>query len=193
MPGSRPDTWMPLYVGDYLADTMQLTTAQHGAYLLLLMAYWRRGGPLPDDDAYLRNVARIDHGNSWRFIRKSLERFFQIRDGEWHHKRVELELLRASQAFERLSAAGKRGGRPSKATTTTLGSKDPREALSNGKEGNGIAAPSTISKDEMFARAIRSGVPLPNLTDHHVAGMVKAGLITKQEAQRCHYSIEGLC
>jgi uncharacterized protein YdaU (DUF1376 family) len=47
---------MPMYWDAYLADTTHLTTEEHGAYMLLLAAMWRRNGSVPDDD---KDNARI--------------------------------------------------------------------------------------------------------------------------------------
>ena len=41
--GSKPDIWMPVYVGDYLADTCHLNAEEHGCYFLMLMHQWRVG------------------------------------------------------------------------------------------------------------------------------------------------------
>ena len=86
----KVDIWMPLYIADYLADTSRLTTQEHGAYLLLLMDYWRNGPP-PDDDRILSQITRMQT-DAWSIARASLEQFFVIVDGTWKHERVEREL-----------------------------------------------------------------------------------------------------
>ena len=99
---SRP--WMPLYVGDYLADTAHLTAAEHGAYLLLIMHYWRMGS-LPTEEAALARIARMTSAE-WRHARTTIKAFF---DPGWKHKRVEFELTESA----RISEAGRRGGKAS--------------------------------------------------------------------------------
>ena len=56
---SKVNMYMPFWVGDYLADTMHLTTAQHGAYVLLILAYWRNGKALPNNEKMLRAIAKF--------------------------------------------------------------------------------------------------------------------------------------
>lgn len=98
--------WFPLYVSDYLSKTTGLTAELHGAYLLLLMAYWVRGGPLPDDDSQLAEMTRIT-GKRWLAARKVLEQFFTIADGVWRNKRMDEEIAEAGERFERRSKAGR--------------------------------------------------------------------------------------
>lgn len=90
---AKTDVWMPLYVADYLADTSRLTTLQHGAYMLLIMDYWRNGS-LPDDDFVLAQVTRMQ-GDAWSTARSVLVRFFSIENGVWVHKRIEEEIKKA--------------------------------------------------------------------------------------------------
>lgn len=91
---AKADIWMPLYVADYLADTSRLTTEQHGAYLLILMDYWRNGAP-SDDDQELAQISKLSI-DAWSIVRAKLERLFDVRDGHWYHCRVEEELAKAS-------------------------------------------------------------------------------------------------
>lgn len=92
---SKIKTWMPVYIGDYLADTMRLTTLQHGAYFLLMMEYWRQG-PLPDDMDELCAIARADRKAWDKSIWPTLKRFFSTGDdGLLHQKRADIELAHA--------------------------------------------------------------------------------------------------
>lgn len=98
---SRP--WMPLYVADYLADTRRLTTLEHGAYLLLIMEYWRHGS-LPDDDARLARIVGMDPID-WMEIRDNIAVFF---DDGWRHKRVDEELKTQSDRSDAARASAAR-------------------------------------------------------------------------------------
>ena len=89
----RPDVFMPLYIGDYLAGTSRLTTELHGAYMLLIMDYWMNGSP-PDDDHALASITKMSV-DAWSIARAKLEHFFSIENGCWKHKRIEQELSKA--------------------------------------------------------------------------------------------------
>ena len=98
---SRP--WMPLYIADYRADTMRLSTVEHGAYLLLIMEYWRASG-LPDDDKQLARIAGLPVGQ-WKKMRPAIQAFFH--DG-WKHKRIYDELSKATKVAENSSERARR-------------------------------------------------------------------------------------
>ncbi|MCI0747577.1 MAG: YdaU family protein [Verrucomicrobia subdivision 3 bacterium] len=104
------DAWMPLYVGDLIADTLHLSRADFGSYVLLILLYWRRRGPLPDDDNALSAAARVPLAD-WPPVRKVLAPFFQIGDGVWRHKRIDKELANSISLREAKSRAGKLGNK----------------------------------------------------------------------------------
>ena len=119
---TKVDIWMPLYIADYLADTSRLTTEQHGAYLLLLIDYWRNGA-LPDNDVVLAQITRLSP-DAWSNARSILQAFFKHEDGKWLHGRVEAELAKAKDSRDRAktrasTAAKARWNAPSNATSIT--------------------------------------------------------------------------
>jgi uncharacterized protein YdaU (DUF1376 family) len=120
--------WMPLYVGDYLADTKHLTTVEHGAYVLLMMHYWQHSG-LPDDDARLARIAGLN-AEEWAGVKKTLAELFEP---GWTHKRIDAELAKAAQK----SRNGRRGGLVSGARrrilTKQTRSKDATENINSNK------------------------------------------------------------
>lgn len=96
--------YMQFYVADYLADTMHLSTEEHGAYLLLIFNYWQTGKPLPKNR--LAGIARLSN-DRWTDVERSLNEFF-IDDGNtWIHQRIERDLLTVKGAQSQRSEAGK--------------------------------------------------------------------------------------
>ncbi len=99
----KTDVWMPLWIGAYLADTMKLTTLQHGAYFLLLIAYWRERKPLADVDDELRSITKLERAE-WKRARPVLAAFFKVENGVWWHKRVEAEIAAANARSKKATA-----------------------------------------------------------------------------------------
>lgn len=94
---AKVDAWMPLWIGDILAETMGLTRDQIGGYMLLLFAYWRNKGPLPDDDEAFAAIVRSSVDDWCQRLRPRLAPFFMLQACSWHHERTELELAKAGK------------------------------------------------------------------------------------------------
>lgn len=117
---TKVDVWMPIYIGDYLASTSRLTTEQHGAYLLLIMDYWKNGPP-PDDDAVLAQICRMSP-DAWSNARSTIRAFFEQDGSTLKHKRIDSELADAKDGkLKRIAkasaAAAKRWGKNAPSNT----------------------------------------------------------------------------
>jgi uncharacterized protein YdaU (DUF1376 family) len=134
--------FMQLYVGDYLADTLDLTTEQHGAYLLLLMAMWRADGSLPNDPQKLARFARV-HPPRWAKVWAEIARFFVEADGRITNERLTKEREKAVHKSNSRAASGSLGGR-----AKALKSKDTDVANATVLPKHGqISEPDTDKKD----------------------------------------------
>lgn len=97
---------MPMWIDDFLGDTLHLDCLETGAYLLLIFAAWRTAEcGLPDDDRQLSRMARLSP-KTWTRLRPVVMAFWHLGiDGLWHQKRldrvrreVEGKYLKAVQA-----------------------------------------------------------------------------------------------
>ena len=106
----KTDIWMPLYIGDYLADTSHLDTLEHGAYLLLLMHYWRKG-PLENNPKALLSITKLHGPEASSLLQALLDGFFQLsEDGKWHQERADKERARSLQIQQIYHDRAIRGG-----------------------------------------------------------------------------------
>ncbi len=105
---AKTDIWMPIFIGDYLSETMHLGARQHGACLLLMMASWKAGGWLADDDTTLAAIARLTP-EEWASDRPVLAAQFEVADGKWRHAGLCRELERAQRNKQKRSEAGSKG------------------------------------------------------------------------------------
>jgi len=100
---AKTDIWMPLFIGDHMANTIGFTLAEHGAYLLAQMAYWRKHGPLTDGE--LQSICRDTYPRvSQLFTQESANGVVL-----WRHLRLDEEMATALRKQSERSEAGKVG------------------------------------------------------------------------------------
>ena len=103
---------MPFFTDAYLADTIHLTTEEHGAYMLLLITMWRTPDcSLPNDDKRLALYTRMSLAK-WKKVRIVLEDFLTISDDKITQKRLQKERKFVSDKTQKNRDNGKKGGRP---------------------------------------------------------------------------------
>lgn len=102
---------MPMFWDAYLADTTHLTTEEHGAYMLLLAAMWRRNGWVPDDD---RDNARILGLTvaKWKRTKARLAAFLVFDGGQITQKKLLKIWKNTQEKIDKNRNNGAKGGRP---------------------------------------------------------------------------------
>lgn len=175
---SRP--WMPLYVADFVADTMHLSRQNRGSYMSLICHYWRHGG-LPNDLALLQQIAGTTP-EEWNIDGAVLASFFTITNKGWIHKRIEKELQDAENKYERRRASGKLGGQK-KASNASSNARaksyqpQPQPHIDTDPKGSVLAASQPNAKRKSVKTAIAEDQE-PTAKDEVFAG--DAGMTFRQ-------------
>lgn len=96
--------FMPMFWGDFFANTLHLTTQEVGAYVLLIGHAWEHDGKIAVED--LQRVARVSNRN-WHKVRHRVTPFFDtLSDAtSWTSERVLLELTKAAEISNKRKGA----------------------------------------------------------------------------------------
>lgn len=168
---------MPLYVGEYLADTTNLNTEQHGAYFLMLLAAWKRGGKLPKDDGQLTSITKLSPAK-WKAHKAILLELFRLEGEALVHKRVTQEREKAQAISEKKAQAGAEGA----AARWVIDSEKMPDALANAT-ANGMANATLYAIAGGMANGSQTNAPSPSPSP--ITPEAKASVSAKPTIPNC--------
>jgi uncharacterized protein YdaU (DUF1376 family) len=114
-------SFMPMYVGDILRNTLHLRAENFGAYHYLIYHYWEHG-KLPQSDRELAQIAHLPP-HRWKTHKATLQAFFSE---TWTHDRIDAERVKAAQLIEkRRNAANCRWNAHASSTCNAYEMQDP--------------------------------------------------------------------
>lgn len=133
---------LPLSTSAYLADTQHLDTAQHGAYLLLLMTMWRAGGWIDDDERKLAFICKCTV-LKWRKLSQVVRPLLIEKDGKLSQKRLLVDAEVALRKISKNKSSGKLGGEAKSLKSRTQTLANATVSLENSED----APPTSLFKD----------------------------------------------
>lgn len=93
------------HVGDWIASTSLLSATERGVYMDLLIRYYKEERPIMQLEC--KRIARAYAKEEQEAMQYILEKFFQLENGAYTHKRCEEEISAFRQKSERRSNAAK--------------------------------------------------------------------------------------
>ena len=122
------------WIGDYRRDTGHLSLIEHGAYTLMLDAFYASEKPLPIDRVRLYRLLGASEQNEVAAVELVLSEFWKEAEAGFVNSRALREIGRAAEYSAEQSARGKLGGRPKKAIALSEESERLSEGFSEGKQ-----------------------------------------------------------
>ncbi len=101
-----PNSWMPMYWSDFLADTIHLKKSERDSYFCLIAQYWLHQKPLPLDDGARARMAQCTE-TEWKNDKKAVLSFFKKTNKNYTHKRIDFELKKAKKNYKTRKQAAK--------------------------------------------------------------------------------------
>lgn len=153
--------WMPLFWGDFLANTMHLSAQEAGAYLFLIAHAWEHDGEIPGDRVRLARIAHVRQ-DQWNKVWNAVQNFFEIKAGGplisgYTHRRVMDELRRLGKiSNKRKEAVLQKYNKPDTNDLTSTSTSN-RDLITNGKGRDDYRSPPRTKSNNVLQ-------PLPDKT-----------------------------
>jgi uncharacterized protein YdaU (DUF1376 family) len=112
--------FMPMFWGDFFANTLHLSAQELGAYTALIGHVWEHEGKIAAADA--QRVARVSNFN-WQKVKPRVMQFFDTLSvpNIWIHERVQSELTLAAELSSKRKAAAEQKHSKSSANSAANG------------------------------------------------------------------------
>lgn len=132
-------SWMPLYIGDFLADTMHLSATERGIYISLIIHCWQHGS-IPRDKRKLARIAACE-SRLWHQHEATVLQFFDVVDAStMQHRRVNTELRRYAELSNKRKEAAEQKHRGKPASAEHLHTPSPSPTTVEAKEASTVVA-----------------------------------------------------